>query len=235
MVRRKGDVSPDWIIAVFIFVIFVSWSFQYYSTLYRVKSSPLDEAALAVSSTITSNITLSVYDTPVSYVSPIAESNSVMYAGYYWTSAGEKNTTMVLNSASSQLSCKIDGNTIYWQANVVAGENNFTIRVSNRTASVMNCTGTFSTTGANVTIPRASDRKIMLSSAALDAMVATNYTVFKADRSINRDFRLTVEPSAGSVTNYGSVPPNASNVFAHKTWYKVEEGGASAVVSVLVW
>jgi hypothetical protein len=233
--RVKGDVSPDWIIALLIFLVFVSWSFQSYSAVFRAKATPLEQVAPSINDAILANITSSVYEMPVTYTSPLQESGSIMQAAYYWNSDGEKNTTMVFSNISTQLSCKISGNTIYWQSDVVAGQNNFTIRVSNRTAAVMNCTGTFSTTGANVTIPSSGDRRIMLSSGQISVMNSTGYTEFKQGNGINREFRVSVEPTAGSIVNYGSVPPNSSNVFSRESWYKIEETNSNAKVTVLVW
>lgn len=229
---KKGEIQVDWIIAFFIFVLFLSWSFQYYSTLFRYRGLPLGHAAAGINSAIISNLTSSVYDMPVSYNSP-DETTSVMYAYHYWASEGETNTTMVLSNASQALVCKIDGNIIYWSSGVVAGLNNFTIRVSNRSASVRNCSGTFDVANANLTIPRAGDMKTMLSQSAIDNM-ATSYGDFKAANGLNRDFRITLETSSGT-SAYGSVPPNTTNIFSEEKWYRIEETNTDAKVTTLIW
>ncbi len=230
----KGEIQLDWIIAFFIFILFVSWSFQYYSTLFSQAGVPLDQVAEGISGVIIGNITNSVYDAPMSYDSP-DETTSVMYAYHHWTSDGEANTTMVFNNASAQVPYKIDGSTLYWQPNVIQGGNNFTMRVSNRSASARNCTGTFDTANANLTIPHAGDLKIMLSQAAIDSLSAINYSEFKSKNLINRDFRLSFEVAGGSTTAYGAIPPNRTNVFSEERWYKIEETNGDAKVTTLVW
>jgi len=231
---RKGDIQIDWIVGFFIFIIFLSWSFQYYTTLFRFKGTPLDQVALGINSVIIGNISNNVYDVPVTYDSPYATS-SVMHAYYNWNSADEQRTTVVFNNVSAQLPCKIDGDLLYWQSAVVAGQNNFTIRVSNRTEPVMNCTGTFSATGSNLTLPRAGDMRVMLSQDAIDSMVATNYGNFKAYNGINRDFRIMLEAAGGGTTAYGSVPPNTTNVFSGENWYKIEETNGNVKITTLIW
>jgi len=230
----KGEIPIDWIIGFFIFIVFLSWSFQYYSTLFRYKGTPLDQAALGINSVILGNVTNNVYETPVSYFSP-DQTTSVMHAYYSWKSADEQRTTMVFSNVSAQLPCKIDSGVLYWQAAVIAGQNNFTIRVSNRTEPTMNCTGTFSTTNSNLTLPRAGDLRVMLSQDAIDAMVATGYDSFRANNGINRDFRITFAVSGGSTTAYGAVPPNTSNVFSEEKWFKIEETSGNARVTTLIW
>jgi len=103
---RKGEIQVDWIIAFLIFIIFVAWSFQYY-TAFRIRTGPIEQAAESVESIIIGNITNSVYEMPVSYTSPRSWSGAVMYAVVYWNSADEKNTIKVFNSASSKLDCMI--------------------------------------------------------------------------------------------------------------------------------
>jgi hypothetical protein len=231
---RRGEIQVDWIIAFFIFVIFLSWSFQYYSTLFRYRGTPLDQVAVGINGIIIDNITSAVYDTPASYKSPDG-TTSVMYAYHYWTSGGETNTTMVLSNTSQQLQCKTSGDIVYWRSDVIAGENNFTIRVSNRSANESNCSGTFGTANANLTIPHAGDMKVMLSQAAIDRMTATNYDDFKAGNGINRDFRIMLDVAGGGTTAYGSVPPNTSNVFSEENWYKIEETSGDVKITTLIW
>lgn len=235
LIMRKGFIQVDWIIAFFIFLIFLSWSYQYYATLFRSKSIPLDQAALGVNDIIMDNITNEVYDIPLSYNSPLQQSNSIMYAYYYWTSEGETNSTMVLSNTSSALACMISGNAVYWRSDVVAGQNNFTIRVSNRTAAVKNCSATLSTSNANITVPRAGDMKIMVSQAAIDALNAINYSQFKTNNLINRDFRLSFEVTGGSTTYYGSIPPNTSTIFSLEKWYTIEETNGKVRITSLIW
>jgi len=230
---KKGDVPLDWIVGFFIFIVFISWSFQYYSTLFRYRGTPLDQVALGVNSVIIGNISSSVYDVPVTYASP-DQTTSVMHAYYSWKSEDEQRTTMVFSSVSAQLPCKIDSGVLYWQSAVVAGQNNFTIRVSNRTEPDLNCTGTFDTTGSNLTIPYAGDLKIMLSQDAIDSMVATGYDNFKSYNGINRDFRIMLE-AAGGTTAYGSVPPNTTNVFSEEKWFKFEETDGNVKITTLIW
>ena len=232
---RKGDIQLDWVIALFVFLIFLAWSFQFYATLFRAKSVPLDTVAIGVNDIIIGNITSRVYDYPVAYASPLTQPDGVMHAYHYWTSDGELNSTTVFDNSSNSVSCSITGNTIYWSADVVAGQNNFTIRVSNRTAASKNCTGTFSTANSNLTLPGSGDLKVMASQAAINSMAATSYGQLKANLGINRDFRLMLEVEGGSTTNYGSVPPNSSNVFSGERWFKVEETNGKVAITTLVW
>ena len=221
----------DWIIALGVFLVFVGTGFQYYLNLFQTTSDPMELVIGDISDKIINFLKTDVYEVPIKVNSAETRSD-VLHFDYTWLSEGAKNSSRILQDGT-RLNCNITGSTIYWQANLEAGDNYFKLRFSDKNAS-MNCTDVFSIDNANKTIPWAAVKREMISQSKIDEMNSTDYTTFKSGLGINRDFRVSVNVS-GTVTNYGLNPPNATNVYVKETRWALEETDDEVIIRVLAW
>jgi hypothetical protein len=223
----------DGVVAIILFIVFVSWSFVYFSQVFSSGTSfPMDEAVDSISGYVSSYLTLDSFEVPVSHSASGPQSNAVFYFDYIWPSEGAKNSTKVYNSSGAQLACNITGNRLYWQSDASAGENYFKISFSDKNVT-MNCSGGVLGSPVNQTIPWSAVSKTRVSQEKVSDMTGTSYASFKNSLGIDRDFRVEVNIS-DAVTVYGLPLPNASSVYA-KTTRHATEGGQQAELTVLVW
>lgn len=221
----------DWIVAIGMFFVLVGVGFQYYSNLFQTRAQPLELVVGDISDSITGFLLADVYEVPVK-VSSSGARPDVLYFNYMWPSGGAKNSTRILQG-STGLDCNITDGAVYWQANLIAGDNYFTMRFSNKSVD-MNCTDSFSLANANKTIPWVEVKKNMISQSRINEMSGISYSTFKSDRRINRDFRVKINVS-GTVTNYGLNPPNATSVYIRETRWALEETDGEVIIRVLTW
>ena len=224
-------MQVDWIIAIGVFFVFLSTGFQYYFNFFQIGAQPTEKVVGDISDRITGFLKADVYDIPVIVDSQEARSD-VLYLSYTWPSAGAKNSTRILK-AGARLDCNLTGDSIYWQADLAVGSNNFTMRVIDADSGV-NCTDAFSIENANKTIPWAGVKSRMISQSRVDEMMATEYPAFKSSLGINRDFRAYVNVS-GNATAYGLNTPNATNFYEKETRWALAETGGEVIIRVLAW
>ena len=224
-------VNIDGIIAVILFITFVSWSFVYFINVFNVEeSSPLMEAMTDISKDITDYLSVDYYEVPVKFNAPVTGPDA-LYIDYIWPSTGSKNSTM-LYQGGNPIGCNITGNRLYWDANTVPGNNFYTITYSEKNTT-MNCTGGFSTSPVNMTIPLSSVKSKRLSQTLLSNMLASDYGTIKNQIGIPNEFRIEFNIS-GSLSTFGIPAPNSSSVFA-KTTRLATETGNQVTVTVMVW
>ncbi len=221
----------DWIVAIGVFLVFIGAGFQYYSNLFQSRAQPMELVVGDISDRVTDFLKTDVYEVPIKVNSPVAKSD-VLYFDYTWPSEGAKNSTKILQDSASK-DCIISGSTLYFQTDLNVGENFFTMRYSDKNVS-MNCSGTFGTGNSNQTIPWAGVKRNMISQSNIDEMNATDYTTFKNNQGINRDFRVNVNVS-GSVNYYGLNPPSATNVYVRETRWALEETDEEVIIRILSW
>lgn len=223
----------DGVVAVILFIMFVSWSFVYFSQAFSSGTDfPMEVTAESISGYIVSYLVLDSYEVPVSHNASGAQSNAVFYLDYIWPSDGAKNSTRVYNGSGSGLACNITGNRLYWLSNASAGSNYFRITYSNKNVT-MNCSGGVLGTPINQTIPWSAVGKSRVSLEKVTDMAGTSYGSFKNGLGIDRDFRVEINIS-DSVTVYGLPLPNASSVYAKTTRHATEEG-EQAEITVMIW
>ena len=221
----------DWIIGVFVFMVFIGWSFSYYFAMFQMPGPSFELAADSGQQKIMDFLAVDVYEAPVKYYSADAVANGVMQAKALWY-AGERNSTIVFGVGS--LPCILDGNDVYWQANVGAGYNYYTIMFADANTT-LNCTGTFSTTGANLTSPWALQKREMISTAKISEMEAASYNDFRSSISLRHNFKIMIEKTSGNVEYGKGIPSGPVNVNSRRTERKVFETGELANITIAVW
>ena len=220
----------DWIIGVFVFMFFIGWSFSYYFAMFQVQGSSFELAADSGQQKVMDFLAVDVYEAPVKYYSGGAAS-AVLKAKSLWY-AGERNSTIVFGGGS--LPCMLDGNDVYWQANVGAGYNYYTIMFADANTT-LNCTGTFATTGANLTSPWALEKREMISTAKISEMEGMSYSSFRSSISLRHNFMITIEKTSGNVEYGKAIPSGPVNVNSRRTERKVFETGELANITIAVW
>jgi hypothetical protein len=225
--------SIDGVVAFVLFLIFVSWSFVYFSTILSVEAAnPLEGTIKSVSDNIVEYLTVDAYEMPVRHNSNSNVTDAVFYFDYVWPSEGAKNSTKVYNNIGDPVFCNITGNTIFWMADADAGFNYFTITYSNKNVT-LNCSDGDLGNPINKTIPWSAVRKRKVSQERINDMVNTGHESFKTKLGIERDFRVEMNVS-GSITVYGMSPPNATSVYT-KTTLHATENNQQAEIKVLIW
>jgi len=224
-------MDVDWIVGIFLFLVFVSWGFSYYFAMFSGNEVQFEQTAELERQKIVSFVAVDVYEAPVKYNSSAA-SNAVLKAKSVWYS-GEKNATRVLSNENA-LPCRIDGDDLYWQANLAQGFNVFRIRTASVNTTA-NCTGTFTITSSNLTVPWALESKEMASLTKIYEMANTTYEGFRDAIGTNMNFRFVLEAPSGDI-NYGkAIPSGAVNVYSKKTGMKMFETSESVNITVAVW
>lgn len=225
----RGIVSADWLVAIMIFLVFVSFSFVYYTQTVRQKAHPLADTKEFVADQITGYLFIDTYEIPVQYSSGGPQSDAVLHFDYSWPN-GEPNTTRVFMNGASQ-PCTIDSGTLYWESDLVAGTNNFTVRYSDNNVS-SRCTDSLS--GGTQVIPWSEEYSSMLSQDRVDEMNSTPYGTFKSSLAVDRDFRIELNISGTNYT-YGPPTPTVSDVYIVRRFGKTEENGEQADIRIHVW
>jgi len=222
----------DWVIGIMVFLVFIGWAFAYYFAIFQQSDMQFEIAAGIERDKVLNFISASVYEAPVIYESGEAVSGAVLKAKSVWYS-GEKNATKVF-SGSEALPCRIDGDDLYWQADVASGTNVFAIAMAD-VNTTMNCTASFAITSSNLTVPWAFEKKTMASLARLQQMNGTAYGTFKDALGINQNFRIKIEKASGGMTYGKSIPSGPVNVHSKEFGREIFETSEQANITIYVW
>ncbi|MEE9323208.1 MAG: hypothetical protein V3U72_01560 [Candidatus Aenigmarchaeota archaeon] len=224
----------DWIVGIFVFIIFVGWSFSFYLTLFEKSENQFEIAARMERGKIMDFLLVDVYEVPVKCDSPGAVNNGILNTSSIWYH-GEKNSTKVF-SGSELLPCRISGDNLYWQANLTNGFNYFRIQIAD-VNETMNCSGTFGISASNLTIPWVFERNTMISLTKINEMNNMNYDVFRDSLGLNEDFMIKVDmPGGDTDIDYGkSIPSGPLNVNSKEMGREIFETLEIANITVAVW
>jgi hypothetical protein len=225
-------MEVDWVVGIFVFLVFIGWAFSYYFAIFQENASRFETTAEAGQRNVMGFISVDVYEAPVKYYSNGPVANGVLKAKSVWYS-GEKNSTMVF-AGGSPLPCRIDGDDLYWQADLSAGNNYFTITTAN-VNTTMNCTAAFAISSFNLTVPWALERKTMVSLTRINEMANTSYDGFRNSLGMNQNFRFRMERAGGDIAYGKSGPSGPVNVNSKKTEWKIYETQEKANITVAVW
>lgn len=218
----------DWIIAIGLFLVFVGWSFAYYMGFFAV-TTDMGTGVTGISGDVINYLEMGTYDVPVSYDSA-ANGTGVLYMDFTWP-ADAKNSTMMF-SGSQSLPCYMTGSRIYWQSDLVAGKNMFTMRYHTQNTT-LNCDSSFSLSNASQAIPWAAEEDMVISQGKINQMLSTDFRAFAAGLGISQDFRIEIDIN-GTTTGYGAKPPLGYDVYVNEN-PGMTENNDDVIVRVLTW
>lgn len=221
-------MDVDWIIAMGLFLVFISWSFVYYTGFFS-PSADMKAGVEGISSRVVDYLSVDVYDVPVVYDSGVNGSR-VLYMDFSWPPYS-KNSTRIF-SGNGTLPCRITGDRVYWQAGLSQGENRFVMRYHAGNGSLL-CGSGFPATNASQAIPRAAERGRMFSQERISRMLAVDFQGFSYILGVSQDFRVELEIGNATV-EYGIEPPLGYNVYVRETKGRTVDGD-DLVVRVLTW
>jgi hypothetical protein len=220
-------MNVDWAMAIGIFVVFVGWSLVYYTGFFAEEGS-LSGGMDTLAERVLVSLEASEHSMPVRYDSPDA-GQGVLYAELFLP--GIEEGQMKVMEGGSELDCMLSGNRLYWQANLVAGDNDFEIVYSD--LDVDGCSGSFGTSGANQTFPLSAVRSTKLSQAGLDGLQAMTYQDFRESLGIGNGIRL--EWSGAVQGSYGPEVPGNRDVFVREFSRPLLEQAGTVEMRILAW
>ncbi len=225
-------MEVDWIIGVFVFIIVIGWAFAYYFAVFQGEGGQFEASAKLDQEKILDYVSAEAYEMPVRLYSEGPASGAVLLAKSFWYS-GTKNSTFVSGGAA-RLPCRIEGDDLFWQADLSGGYDYFTISTADANMS-MNCSGSFPVSSYNLTIPWTAAKKSTISLAKVGGMMNASYEEFRRSLGLNRNFRFVME-TGGSETVYGKrIPSGPANVRSTKNERALYEIGGKANITIAVW
>ena len=221
----------DWIIAVGLFLVFVTWAFGYYSSLFAVKQEPLKTIAASIGDRVVDFLSFQVETVPIKYNSLTDEPRKVLYIEHKWPFG--KNTTRLFSDSSEELTCYIENSTMFFEAVLSAGDNFFEM-VYKDEGTGLNCNDQFNRENESQATPLVGKRQLLVSQARINQMGNMSYEEFKDGLNIGRDFRVELETMPENIT-FGLAPPPFTNVFVRETLSMIQDSEEGVKIRVLVW
>jgi hypothetical protein len=222
-------MNVDWVVAMGVFIAFVSWSLVYYFGIFADVPSVAADLD-SINERLIGFLTESVWSLPVVYDSS-TEGTGILYLDNSWPN-GTKESVIVM-SGDVSLPCMFSGDRLYWEADLAAGENEFDILYADLEVPVR-CDGTLETPRANQTIPMVAEKREMVSESRILEMAGMSPVHFALLLGINRDFRMEWDMDGGSY-EYGEEVPRDINVYVKETVKDVMEGSGPVSIRVISW
>ena len=219
----------DWAVAVSVFLVFVAIGMAYYWGLFETNANPAQGSLGPINQKILGFLMVDSWNVPVKYTSA-GPGTSIIYLDFSWP-AETRDSSRILASGS-ELPCMLQGNRLYFQADVEGGDNYFDLKFAN-VSGPLQCNSVLETFNANISIPLASEKSRMISQARIGQMLATDYSHFRQSMGIIRNFRVEVD--SGATSAYGPQPPQYTNTYVEWSDYLVQETGSPITIRVMVW
>lgn len=223
-------MNIDYPIALMVFIIILAWAFSFYFTLFKEKASVMETISKDISDRVVDFLTNVVYIVPTEFDTENATSNVIMYMDYFFPFG--TNTTRVFRD-ETPIDCMVSNHTVYWEDDLNAGNNYYTVRYSDLNTS-MNCTADLNVSLANQTFPWAAEKEKRISKVKMNNMTSIGYAAFRDSLKVSRDFRLTLNYS-GRVVAFGSALPLNTTRYSHERWGRIEESGEKINITVFTW
>ncbi len=235
MIIRAGSVNKcrakcmnvDWAVAIGVFMMFVIWSAVYYTSFFSM-TPDVSEGTGALSLKVMDFLETEEYAIPVSYDSP-ASGQGVLYADV--SVPGEAESGLRVLEDGSDLDCMLQGDRLYWESDLPAGENLFTISYSD--AGTAGCTDILSTSGANQVFPLTAVKIPKVSQSTLTSLQATPYNSFRSSLGIQGNIRL--EWSGPIQGSHGPEPPTNTDISVSETSRPYLESPGTLNIRIIFW
>ena len=219
----------DGIVATAVFLLFVAWAFTYYSGIDVAGQGLMGNVLEAANTKIMGFLKPESYKVSLKYDSNANTSGSVVYFDYAWE-FGKETTVVYKNNV--QLLCRLDGNRVYFMADLVQGSNYFSMAYTNEAGA--GCGSDFSVSNNRQAEVLAKEKESMVSEKRMDELESADYESFKKQISMGSDFRVVMNRS-GSMTVFGKDIPGNGNVYSKLTLSRIRESGENIEVRVFVW
>ena len=210
----------DWIIASVFFLLFIAGAFTIYFSAFP-EISTLEYKADVINDKVISFLKPDGYRVPIEYSSGTS-GNMILYFNFEWPFG--KDSTKIYSSSSLQ--CQIIGDRVYFQANVIEGNNYFTMKFSDE--DVIGCDSTLDISAVNISTALAMEKEDIVSNNRLNEMLGTDYETFKSSLGIEGDFRVDIDGDT-----YGPKP--LRNTVVREINSKIRETGENTKIRLLVW
>lgn len=222
-------MNVDWAIAVSVFLIFVGIGMAYYWGLFETDSNSIGLSLDTVNKKILDFLAVDSWKVPVRYNSP-SPGLAVLYFDFSWPQ-GTKNSTRVLDSGLP-LSCMLQGDRLYFQADVEQGDNDFLMTFANMSEPPA-CNSILETANSNASLPLASERSVSFSQSRIDQLLGMDYNQFRQSLGITRNMRIEID--SGITSTFGPQPPQYTNTYVRQTYSQIMETAQPVTVRVMVW
>lgn len=220
-------MNVDWAVAIGVFVMFVGWSFVYYTGFFN-QTTDVSQSMEALSSNLLDLIGTDRYTMPAYYDSP-SSGQAILYADLGLPSEAEG--TIKVSDPGGNLDCMLDSGILYWDADLSVGQNDFEILYSD--VDLGGCGDTLATSGANQTFPLSQVKEKVISQTTLLSLQSVPYNNFLESVGSRQEMRL--EWSGPISGNYGPQPPGNRDVSALELSRPLLETGELLNLRLLVW
>lgn len=222
----------DSIIGVGVFLIFVAWSFNFYTGNFQEQAEPLKELTNTIQEKIIDYLEIDIYTIPVRFNSPASAPDTVLYLPFVWPE-GTRNSTSI-KEAGQSLGCEIQGDYVYWQSNLEQGNNYFTLEIAN-TSIAMGCQASINKSVTNHTYVFSEEKVRLISQSMIESMAAMAYSAFKDAIEVSgADFRVEIVNSTGTIS-YGPAIPKNRNVYVPESSNMIWESEEAINITIAVW
>ena len=217
----------DWIVAIVTFLVFTIFSFNYY-TAFFVYQADLSDAAGMINERVLDTIMVDSYSTPVYYNSTGPAAGEILYADFTWPPGTRNSTRIYLNDI--QQPCLIQGDRIYWESDLVIGDNNFEMTFSDLDLPMI-CIDPLIIAGEVEATPWGMEKIRAISQADLNSLSLVEYNDYRNFISSSRDLRI--ELSNGFT--YGPLTPKNIDVYVFERNTSIVETGEWIEIRGFVW
>ena len=226
----------DWIIAIFMFLMFSTWAFAYYGVMNSGTISENSDYALRTGEKVVSYLSTD-FISNVAYMDALSDANNaVLWTYMNWTGDSESSTKVVLSRYSgSSVPCMISGDRLYWEEDLSAGDNFFIIERLDHDMPVQ-CSASLAETDDNQTeLWPTETLKFFSDSRNLELCqnINSSYSVVKNSLGVNMNFNVLVD-NGTEMTCGLPVPMTDTDVFAFQKSGRLWEGGI-VNITVRLW
>ena len=227
----------DWIVAVFIFLMFTSWAFSYYSLLGTGRMVSLSQSAIADGGKVERFFRTELVTIPANFSSNGTGLNSTLWAWLGPGGSGANTTRVTLSRLSgSSLPCMVSGDRIFWKADASAGGNVFFIG-SSEADSAAGCGSAIAEALQNETTLWAGESTPAYSAALAAqscALINSSGDGGKALTGSAFSFRAVAVMPSGNLTCGPPPPATGRDIFVHRASGMMLDGGMMSL-KVTLW
>jgi hypothetical protein len=226
-----STMKIDWIVAIGLFILFVTWAFGYFSGIFAIRKEPLKPIAEAIQDKVVDFLTVDVETVPLLYHSAASIEGKVLYFQFRWPFG--KDSTKITSDLYGELPCSFENRTVFFKVNITPGDNFFAMTFRSD-GGEQHCDAAFFRENETAVTVFAGERRTLAAQSKINEMLNMSPGEFGENLSIQRDVRVEIGKPAENIT-FGPAPPPASDVFVKEVISRIEESGEPVNIRVMVW